>query len=100
MARFKINRNSNKEEKQVLQVKLDTSLVEDVSLLSKWSGNEKSYVVAELLRYALGQETDFQEYKQTLAKEIGGGTVPATAESLKKDIASERRSPSQIPLAR
>jgi metal-responsive CopG/Arc/MetJ family transcriptional regulator len=100
MTRFKINRKNDKEDKQVLQVKLDTSLVEEVNLLCKWSGNEKSYVVRELLRFALSQEADFQQYKQTIAKEPVAGTLQPMTEPARKDIASERRPLSQIPLAR
>ena len=100
MARFKINRNTSKEEKQVLQVKLDTSLVEEVNLLCKWSGNEKSYVVAELLRYALSQETDFQEYRQALPKQPSNGNAPSMAHPIKKDVGTERLVPSQLPVAK
>jgi hypothetical protein len=71
MPRFKINRNINKEEKHLLQTKLDGSLIEDVNLLCKWSGNDKNYVVAELLRFALSQESDFQDYKQSISKQNG-----------------------------
>jgi hypothetical protein len=100
MSRFKINRNNNREEKQLLQAKLDASLVEDVNLLSKWSGNEKNYVIAELLRYALSQESDFQAYKQTLGKQPPTAGAPAASEPMRKDIATERKAPSQLPLAK
>jgi len=87
MARFKINRNINKEEKQLLQTKLESSLVEDVNLLCKWSGNDKNYVVAELLRFALSQENDFQEYKQSVFKQ----NASTNGDANKKDIGSEKR---------
>ena len=35
MGRFRITRNNNKEEKQLLQAKLDSSLIEEVNLLCK-----------------------------------------------------------------
>ena len=100
MARFKINRNNNKEEKQVLQVKLDASLAEEVNLLCKWSGNEKNYVVAELLRFALRQEADFQQYRQTATRGSASVTATAMSEEHKKDSAVERKAPSQLPLAK
>ena len=100
MSRFKINRNNNKEEKQVLQVKLEASLVDEVNLLCKWSGNEKNFVVAELLRYALSQEADFRKYKLTVAKEPVIVSDQAMPEAMKKDSAAERRTPSQLPLAK
>ena len=46
MGRFRITRNNNKEVKQLLQAKLDSSLIEEVNLLCKWSGNEKNCVIA------------------------------------------------------
>lgn len=100
MSRFKITRINNKEEKQVLQVKLEASLAEEVNLLCKWSGNEKNHVVAELLRYALSQEADFQQYKQTVGRDHPNSNVQAMPEGAKKDIGAERRLASQLPLAK
>ena len=87
MARFKITRNNNHEQKQLLQAKLDASLVADVNLMCQWSGNEKAVVIAELLRYALGQETEFQQYKKSLPAQH----TPAIAEAPKKDAVSVPR---------
>ena len=67
MPRFKLNRNSETEEKQLFQAKLPKSLIQEINLMVKWSGNEKNYVAAELFRYALGQESDFQQYKRSVA---------------------------------
>ncbi len=94
MGRFRINRNNTKEQKQLLQAKLETSLVEDVNLLCKWSGNEKNYVIAELLRYALSQESEFQEYKKSL-QQHGAPTTPVPllpTEPPKRESASDRKS--------
>ena len=87
MARFKINRNINKEEKQLLQTKLESSLIDDVNLLCQWSGNDKGYVVAELLRFALNQENDFQEYKQSISKQAASSNGSGNT----RNIASEKR---------
>src|SRR5216684_8451126 len=65
MGRFRITRNDSKEQKQLLQAKLDSSVIADINLLCQWSGNEKNYVIAELLRYALSQEAEFQKHKQS-----------------------------------
>ena len=65
MPRFKLNRNSETEEKQLFQAKLPKSLIHEINLMVKWSGNEKNYVTAELFRYALSQESDFQQYKRS-----------------------------------
>ncbi len=94
MGRFRITRNNTKEQKQLLQAKLETSLVEDINLLCKWSGNEKNYVIAELLRYALSQESEFQEYKKSLQQQSAAATpVPVTAAELpKRESATDRKS--------
>jgi hypothetical protein len=92
MGRFRITRNNNKEEKQLLQAKLDSSLIEEVNLLCKWSGNEKNCVVAELLRYALSQESEFQKYRRSL--QSGAAAEPTTmlgAESQRREPVSERK---------
>ena len=68
MPRFKLNRNSETEEKQLFQAKLPKSLIHEINLMVKWSGNEKNYVAAELFRYALSQETDFQQYRRTASE--------------------------------
>ena len=92
MGRFRIARNINKEEKQLLQAKLDSSLVEDVNLLCKWSGNEKNYVIAELLRYALSQETEFQTYKGSLRRGSASESMGSTeTNQQKREPASERK---------
>jgi hypothetical protein len=87
MARFKINRNIKTEDRHLLQARLESSLVEDINLICKWSGNEKNFVVAELLRFALSQENDFQQYKQSLSRQAGN----LNTEANKKDMASEKR---------
>lgn len=96
MARFKINRNINKEEKQLLQTKLESSLIDDVNLLCQWSGNEKSYVVAELLRFALNQESDFQEYKQSISKQAASSNSNGNS----RNIASEKRTTQVLAMAK
>jgi hypothetical protein len=89
MGRLKITRNVNREQKQLLQAKLDSSLVADVNLLCKWSGNEKNYVIAELLRYALAQEPEFQKYKHSLPK--GAAEPIQLAAPDRREPVSERK---------
>ena len=96
MTRFKITRNNNHERKQLLQAKLDASLVADVNLMCQWSGNEKTVVIAELLRYALSQEVDFQQYKKSLPAEH----APAITEAPKKEAASDKRTAPALAVAK
>ena len=93
MGRFRIARNNTKEQRQLLQAKLETSLVEDVNLLCKWSGNDKNYVITELLRYALSQESEFQEYKKSLRQQSSTTTSVSAiaAEMPKRELSVERK---------
>jgi hypothetical protein len=81
MPRFKLNRNSEAEEKQLFQAKLPKTLIQEINLMVKWSGNEKNYVAAELFRYALSQESDFQQYRRSLNGSNGNGNRSAHSPS-------------------
>jgi len=89
MARFKIMRNNTNSDRKLLQARIETALVEDVNLIAKWSNRDKNEIVAELLKYALSQEEDFQAYKRSL-------TQPSFADMGKKPIESGRQS---LPIA-
>ena len=69
MSRFRIARNDRNPDRKLLRAHIEATLVEDVSLLVKWSNRDKSDIVAELLRYALSQESEFQAYKATLQRQ-------------------------------
>jgi hypothetical protein len=92
MTRLKIVRNNRDERRQLLQAKLSTSLIDDINLMCKWSGNEKSYVIGELLRYALAMEPDFQAYKQSLPMSETSAT--------KKEAGKEIATAAPMPLAK
>ena len=68
MSRFRIARNDRHTDRKLLKARIETTIVEDVSLLVKWSNRDKSDIVCELLRYALSQESEFQAYKTTLQR--------------------------------
>jgi hypothetical protein len=95
MARFKMPRNVNQEPKQLLQAKLDSSLVADINLLSKWSGNEKNFVVSELLRYALGQEAEFQRYKLSVHRG-SAEPIPLPIPERREPLTERKSQPSPI----
>ena len=86
MARFKIMRNNTNADRKLLQARIETALVEDVKLLVKWSNRDKNEIVAELLRYALSQEEDFQAYKRNIDQrpigDMGKRPVESTRQTL------------------
>ncbi len=73
MARFKISRNNTNTDRKLLQARIDMALLEDVNLLVKWSNRDKNEIVAELLGYALSQESDFQSYKRSINQQSSTG---------------------------
>lgn len=96
MSRFRIARNNRNTDRKLLQARVETTLVEDVNLLVKWSNRDKHEIVTELLRYALMQEAEFQAYKATLHKNPAP-VADATDSAMRttRRPASERRT-SQI----
>ena len=89
MARFKIIRNNANADRKLLQARIETALVEDVNLIVKWSNRDKNEIVAELLKYALSQEEDFQAYKRSVNQ-------PSIADMSKKPAESTRQ---PLPIA-
>ena len=89
MARFKIIRNNTNNDRKLLQARIETALVEDVNLIVKWSNRDKNEIVAELLKYALSQEEDFQAYKRSV-------NHPTIADMGKKSVESSRQ---PLPIA-
>ncbi len=89
MARFKIIRNNINSDRKLLQARIETALVEDVNLIAKWSNRDKNEIVAELLKYALSQEEDFQTYKRSVNQ-------PSLTDMGRKPIDSSRQA---LPIA-
>lgn len=67
MGKLKIEHGISKTERAKLQVSIDQVVFDDIESMAKWSDNEKNYIVNELLRFALGESTDFQQHKHSLA---------------------------------
>ena len=79
MTRFKLTRNTEAEAKELFQVKLPKTLVSDVNLMVSWAKRDRTDVVAEMLRFALGQEAEFQKYKKTISSASPGGSAEEPA---------------------
>jgi hypothetical protein len=97
MSRFKIVRNNTNSDRKLLQARIDTALVEDVNLLVKWSNRDKNEIIAELLRYALSQEVDFQLYRLSVRQQATTSMDSSAVRTLgKKTVEGERQS---LPMA-
>jgi hypothetical protein len=67
MGKFKIEKGASRITRVKLQATIEESIAGDLSLMCEWSNNAKNYVVNELLRFAVAENSEFQAYKQSLA---------------------------------
>jgi len=74
MTRLRIEKGASKVRRVALKTTIDGTVADDLELMCRWSENDTSYVVNHLLRFALNQSGEFQQYRQSLA---GGGTEAA-----------------------
>jgi hypothetical protein len=66
MSKLKIEKGASRVRRVALKATIDGAVADDVELMCRWSENDTSYIVNHLLRFALSQSEDFQEYKQSL----------------------------------
>ncbi|MGH9343587.1 MAG: hypothetical protein ACRD19_07495 [Terriglobia bacterium] len=76
MSRLKIEHGASKVNLVLLKTNIEGTIAADIDLMAEWSNNERRYIVNELLRFAIAQAEDFQEYKANAtanAAQPGGG---------------------------
>jgi hypothetical protein len=76
MSKFKIEKGISRINRVKLQATIEKSIAADLALLGEWSNNDKNYIVNELLRFALSQDSEFQAYKESI-----GSSRPETRSS-------------------
>ena len=57
MSKFKIEKGISRINRVKLQATIEESIAADLVLLGEWSNNDKNYIVNELLRFALSQDS-------------------------------------------
>ena len=77
MTKLRIEKGASRIRRVPLKTTIDGTVADDIELMCQWSENDTSYVVNHLLRFALSQSEDFQQYKQSL--ENGVPRQPAEA---------------------
>ena len=81
MSKLKIEKGISRINRVKLQATIEESIDADLALLGEWSNNDKNYIVSELLRFALSQDSEFQAYKESIGSsrsELGSsGTSPS-----------------------
>ena len=65
MTKFKIEKGVSRITRVKMQASIEESIAADLALMSEWSNNDKNYIVNELLRFALSEDSEFQAYKQS-----------------------------------
>jgi hypothetical protein len=83
MSKLKIDKGASRIRRVPLKTTIDGAVWDDVELMCQWSENDTSYVVNQLLRFALSQSEEFQEHKQS---------AEANRPSAKNGAQSEQRS--------
>ena len=81
MSKLKLEHGVSRIRRAKLQSSIDQTVADDIELLAQWSNNETNFVVNELLRFALTQDEDFQQYKASSAANIAraaGSAKPST----------------------
>ena len=80
MSKFKIEKGISRINRVKLQATIEESIAADLALLGEWSNNDKNYIVNELLRFALSQDSEFQAYKQSaVASHAASASVTAVS---------------------
>lgn len=73
MTRLRIEKGASKVRRVALKTTIDGTVADDLELMCRWSENDTSYVVNQLLRFALGQSEEFQQYRQSVAESKEAG---------------------------
>ena len=66
MSKFKIEKGISRVTRVKLQATIEESIAADLVLMGEWSNNDRNYIVNELLRFALSQDSEFQAYKESV----------------------------------
>src|SRR5258707_12546448 len=81
MSKFKIEKGISRINRVKLQAMIEESIAADLALLGEWSNNDKNYIVNELLRFALSQDSEFQAYKESIGSARPETSVSGTTPS-------------------
>ena len=77
MSKFRIERGVSRINRVKLQASIEEPVAAELALMCEWSNNDRNYVVNELLRFALSQDSEFQVYKES--GKSAGGAKPQTS---------------------
>jgi hypothetical protein len=88
MSKFRIEKGISRVARVKLQATIEESVARDLALMGEWSNNDKNYIVNELLRFALAQDSEFQVYKESVGSPNPEPKASVTATSVRPRAAS------------
>ena len=83
MTKFKIEKGVSRIARVKLQATIEESIAADLALLGEWSNNDKNFIVNELLRFALSQDSEFQAYKASVGSSRPEPGAPLASPSVR-----------------
>ncbi len=90
MTKLRIEKGASRIRRVPLKTTIDGTVADEIELMCKWSENDTSYVVNQLLRFALSQSEEFQQHKQSVetaslkpAKRLQADGTPATTPAVR-----------------
>ena len=97
VSKLKLEHGISRVRRAKLQCSIDQTIAGDIELMTKWSNNETQYVVNELLRFAIAQTDDFQQYKSSSVADTSRPTVgPKSLPSLNRTASDSSPKPEAI----
>jgi hypothetical protein len=97
MNKFKIGKGISRITRVKLQATIEESIAADLMLLGEWSNNHKNYIVNELLRFALSQDSEFQAYKESIRTSRPEPTVSGTTPPVRPRAVSAGKAEPNTP---
>lgn len=82
MTKLRIEKGASRVRRVPLKTTIDGTVADEIELMCKWSENDTSYVVNQLLRFALNQSEEFQQHKHS-----AGAASPKSAKRPQVDSA-------------
>jgi hypothetical protein len=87
MTKLRIEKGASRIRRVPLKTTIDGAVADEIEMMCQWSENDTSYVVNQLLSFALHQSEDFQQYKQSLEN----GSVTITGRDQSRPLTAKSR---------
>jgi hypothetical protein len=93
MSKFKIEKGVSRINRVKLQASIEEPVAAELTLMCEWSNNDRNYVVNELLRFALSQDSEFQAHKESVDVSGGGKAQAPTGSARPRTAVATKTQP-------